>query len=198
MSAAARMARAYVRGHGIDIALAGAVAICIVLATTHRAVSLPSLRAVEPVQVSLDLLLPGIAAVLVCVATREPVPTVAVTSTRGRSPARLARIVTVTGLALLPALLLADSPELIVSRFLFLTAVGLIGVRLLGGDAAWLAPTAYLVAATLVGNNRDGTFESWAWVLSADQSWTSAALAAVFFIGAAVWWARQSSHRDLW
>jgi hypothetical protein len=32
--------------------------------------------------------------------------------------------VTVTGLALLPALLLADSPELIVSRFLFLTAVG--------------------------------------------------------------------------
>jgi hypothetical protein len=104
----------------------------------------------------------------------------------------------VTVLALLPALVLTDNPAVAVPRFLFLTAIALLGVRLLGGGAAWLAPTAYLVAATLVGNNRDGTFESWAWVLAASQSQTTAGFSVAAFLGAAVWWSRRSPQRDLW
>lgn len=162
MTGALQIARSYVRGHGIGVALVGAVMIWALIAATHRIVELPSLRAVAPVQVSLSLLLPGVAAVLVCAATREPVPTVSVTSPRGGPPARFARITAVTFLALLPGLVLVDDPAQIAPRFIFLTAIGLAGVRLLPGGAAWLAPTAYLVTAVLVGTNRDGTFESWA------------------------------------
>lgn len=198
MTGSVRLMRSYVRGHGIDVALIGAAVTWVLIAASRRAVALPSLRAIEPVRVNLDLLLPGVVAVLVCVATREPVPAVSVTSRRGRPAARLARITAVTVFALLPAVVLVDNPAVVVPRFLFLTALGLVGVRLLGGGAAWLAPTAYLVAASLVGNNRDGTFESWAWVLATSKSPTSAAFSVVAFLGTAVWWSRQSPQRDHW
>jgi hypothetical protein len=193
-----RTVRSYVRGHGVDVALSGAVCVWVVMATSHAVVALPSLRAVAPVQVSLDLLLPAIVAILVCVTTREPVPAISVTSSRGRPPARFWRITAVTALALLPAIVLAEKPGVTIPRFLFLTAIGLVGVRLFGGGAAWIAPTAYFVAATLVGNNRDGTFEPWAWVLATTQSPTSTTAATVAFLGAASWWSKQLPQRDRW
>jgi hypothetical protein len=198
MNSSGQTFRSYVRGHGIDVALTGAAVVWVMMAVTHRVVALPSLRAVASVQVSLDLLLPGVVAVLVCVATREPIPAVSVTSSRGGPAARLARISIVTLVAVAPAVFLADNAAVVVPRFLFLAAIGLVGVRVLGGRAAWLAPTAYLVAATLVGNNRDATFESWAWVLTASNSPISATLSIGAFLGAAISWSRQPPHRDLW
>jgi hypothetical protein len=193
-----RTARSYVRGHGIDVALIGAVVIWTVMAISNAVVTLPSLRAVAPVQVSLDLLLPALAAVMVCIATREPAPAISVTSSRGGPTARFCRITAVTALVVLPAAALAESPTVTIPRFLFLTAIGLVGVRLLGGGAAWIAPAAYFVAATLVGNNRDGTFEPWAWVLATTQSPTSSAVAIVSYLAAATWWSRQPPRRDKW
>ncbi|WBQ04992.1 hypothetical protein [Kribbella sp. CA-293567] len=192
------IARSYLRGHGIDLALVGTVVVWAAMGFTRTVVDLPSLRAVAPVQVSVDLVLPALAAVLVCIATREPVPAVSVTSPRGRSFLRLCRISAVAAVAVLPALLLAEHPDVTIPRFLFLTAICLMGVRLLGGGAAWIAPAAYFVTATLVGNNRDGTFESWAWVLATTQSLTSTLVAIGSFVAAALWWSLQQPERDRW
>jgi hypothetical protein len=191
-------ARSYLRGHGIDVAFAGSLLVWVAMGFSRAVVELPSLRAVAPVQVSVDLVLPALAAVMVCIATREPLPGVSITSPRGRWFARLCRISAVTGLAVLPALLLVESPAVTIPRFLFLTAICLVGVRLLGGGAAWVAPAAYFVTATLVGNNRDGTFEPWAWVLATTQSTTSTVVAIGSYSVAALWWSRQPPNRDRW
>lgn len=198
MTAKLRVARSYLRGHGIDIAFAGAIVVWGAMGFSRTVIDLPSLRAVAPVQVSIDLVLPALAAVLVCIATREPVPAVSITSPRGGPLARLSRIGAVTGLAVLSAFGLVENPGVTIPRFLFLTAICLVGVRLLGGGAAWIAPAAYFVAATLVGNNRDGTFEPWAWVLATTQSTTSTVVAVGSYLAAAVWWSRQPIERDRW
>lgn len=189
-----RLARSYLRGHAIDAAVIGGAASWALIAATPELVSLPSLRAVAPLQVRLALLLLTIVSILVCAATREPVPAISVTSRRGRAMARLTRIVAV----LLLGLVLVGDPGLIAPRFLFLVAIGLVGVRLLGGRAAWLAPTAYVVTCVLVGTDREGAFDPWAWILDDNTTASTTILSVAAFLAASIWWSRQPPERDLW
>jgi hypothetical protein len=190
--------RSYLRGHAIDVALIGAAATWALIAATPQLVSVPSLRAVAPLHVRLALLLLTVVTILVCAVTREPVPAISVTSPRGHAPARFARIVAVTIGALLLGLALVGDPYVIAPRFLFLTAIGLTGVRLLGGRAAWLAPTSYVVTCVLVGTDRDGTFDSWAWILDDTSTAGITILSVAAFLAASLWWSRQPPERDLW
>lgn len=193
-----RLARSYLRGHAIDAAVIGGAASWALIAATPELVSLPSLRAVAPLQVRLALLLLTIVSILVCAATREPVPAISVTSRRGRATARLTRIVAVTIAVLLLGLVLVGDPGLIAPRFLFLVAIGLVGVRLLGGRAAWLAPTAYVVTCVLVGTDREGAFDPWAWILDDNTTASTTTLSVAAFLAASIWWSRQPPERDLW
>lgn len=139
------------------------------LAVSNFTVPVASLRSTDALELPLVTLLPLVAVVVVCLATREEAAEVE--RSAGRSIWLTRALPTLVSAGLMGAGLgvLAIDPHgqalLVVRNFVGLAGLGLLAAPLVGSTAAAFLPVADVVVNTLLGEGPTGRIAPWAWTL---------------------------------
>lgn len=172
----------YLRSRRLEVLGGGGLGAAVAAWALGRAsIGVPSLRALDHLQLPLAALLPLALAVLVATLGHSPTAELEATFPIRHRLLRLGYLLTAT---LIVALALSTL-TLTSAGYAYAEALrnflGILGLALLGGTVAgatisWLLPTAFILAATVLARGPDGQLAPWAWTVQPAGSLVALAL----------------------
>lgn len=171
----------------------------------RASVGVPSLRALDHIQLPIASLLPLAMAVVCSTFGRSAVAELEATFPIYHRLYRFGYVgvvVLVSVLALSPVTVTAGGYGFgsALRNFLGQLGLALLGSVLGGANGSWLFPTTFTLAATMLARGRDGQLAAWAWTVQPGNSRTALLTSIALFLAGALayvaWGPRFESHPD--